>query len=146
MDSIVESRIKKMLPLLDEKQKRICLAAEAESLGRGGLKAVHELTGVSKTTITRGKKELREGAVEHNRIRKPGGGRKTIAQKYNNIHEEIEKIIGNTTAGNPEKVIVRTTKSLRNIEKALNEKGFAISHDTVGKVLNPNSAKNTPSI
>jgi hypothetical protein len=35
MDSIVESRIKKMLPLLDEKQKRIYLAAEAESLGRG---------------------------------------------------------------------------------------------------------------
>jgi hypothetical protein len=36
MDSIVENRIKKMLPLLDEKQKRIYLATEAEGLGRGG--------------------------------------------------------------------------------------------------------------
>ena len=53
MDSIAENRILTMLLLLDEKQKRIYLATEARSLGRGGLKAVHELTGVSKTTILR---------------------------------------------------------------------------------------------
>jgi DNA-binding MurR/RpiR family transcriptional regulator len=53
MDSIVENRIKAMLPVLDEKQKRIYLAAEAEGLGHGGVKAVHELTGVSETTIIR---------------------------------------------------------------------------------------------
>jgi hypothetical protein len=63
MDSIVENRIKTMLPLLDEKQKRIYLAAEAESLGYGGLKAVHELTGVSKTTIIRGKKNYRKALL-----------------------------------------------------------------------------------
>ncbi|MHB9292421.1 hypothetical protein Holit_01518 [Hollandina sp. SP2] len=73
MDSIVESRIKKMLPLLDEKQKRIYLATEAEGLGYGGLRAVHELTGVSQTTIIRGRKELREGTIEQSRIRKRGG-------------------------------------------------------------------------
>jgi hypothetical protein len=81
MDSIVEKRIGTLFPQLDEKQKRIYLATEAEGLGYGGLKAVHKLTGVSQTTIIRGKKELQEGTVEHNRIRKPGGGRKTIAQK-----------------------------------------------------------------
>jgi hypothetical protein len=43
------------------KTKKIYLA---EGLGYGGLKAVHELTGVSKTSIIRGKKELREGAIE----------------------------------------------------------------------------------
>ena len=135
MDSIVENRIKTMLPLLDEKQKRIYLATEAEGLGYGGLKAVHELTGVSKTTIIRGKRELAEGAVEHKRIRRSGGGRKTIAQKYGNIQEEIAKIVGNDTLGNPEKVLLWTTKSLRNIEKALREKGIGISHDTIGNVL-----------
>jgi transposase len=135
MDSIVENRIKTLLPLLDEKQKRIYLAKEAEGLGHGGLKAVHEVTGVSQTTIIRGKKELREGAIGHTRIRKPGGGRKTIMRKYENIQEELEKIIGNDTVGNPEKVILWTTKSLRNLEKALHEKGFEVSHDTVGNVL-----------
>jgi len=135
MDNIVGNRIKTMLPLLDEKQKRIYLATEAEGLGHGGLKAVHELTGMSKTTIIRGKKELQEGNIEQNRIRKSGGGRKTITQKYGNIQEEIERIISNSTLGSPEKTLLWTTKSLRNIEKALREKGFGISHDTIGNLL-----------
>jgi transposase len=90
---------------------------------------------VSQTTIIRGKKELSEGTIEHNRVRKRGGGRKTMVQKYSAIQQEIESIIGKDTLGNPEKVLLWTTKSLRNIEKTLCEKGFAISHDTVGNVL-----------
>jgi transposase len=135
MDSIVENRIKTMLPLLDEKQKRIYLATEALGLGYGGIKAVHELTGVSQTTIIKGKKELQEGEIEHDRVRKSGGGRKAITGKYNGIQEEIDKIIGSDTLGDPENVLLWTTKSLRNIETALREKGFEISHDTVGNVL-----------
>jgi transposase len=135
MNSIAESRIKTLLPLLDEKQRRIYLATEAEGLGYGGMKAVHELTGVSMTTIIRGKKELREGNIEKSRVRKSGGGRKTITQKYGDIQNEIEKIIGNNTFGNPENILLWTTKSLRNIEKSLKEKGFDISHDTIGNVL-----------
>jgi hypothetical protein len=95
-----------MLPLLDEKQKRIYLAAEVEGLGYGGLKAVHELTGVSQTTIIRGKKEVSEGTIEHNRVRKRGGGRKTMVQKYRAIQQEIESILGKDTLGNPEKVLL----------------------------------------
>jgi hypothetical protein len=98
IDGIVENRIKTLLPLLDEKQKRIYLATEAEGLGQGGLKAVHELT-------------------------------------YETIQQELEKIIGNDTLGNPEKVILWTTKSVRDLEKALRGKGFTISHGTVGNVL-----------
>jgi len=135
MDSMIENRINTMLPLLDEKQKRIYLATEAEGLGYGGIKAIHELTGVSQTTIIRGKKELREGAIEQNRVRKCGGGRKATIQKYSNIQEEIEKIISSNTFGSPEKTLLWTTKSLRNIEKALREKGFQISHDTISNVL-----------
>jgi transposase len=124
-----------MLPLLDEKQKRVYLATETEGLGYGGLKAVHELTGVSMTTIIRGKKELQEGNLEKKRVRKSGGGRKAITQKYSGIQEEIEKIIENKTLGNPEKILLWTTKSLRNIEKVLSEKGFVVSHDTIGNLL-----------
>jgi transposase len=135
MDSIVAARINTMLPLLDEKQKRVYLATEAAGLGRGGLKAVHELTGVSKTTIIRGKKELQEGSIDLGRVRKSGGGRKAITQKYGSIKEEIEKIVSTSTCGNPEGALLWTTKSLRNIEKALREEGFDISHDTIGNVL-----------
>jgi hypothetical protein len=135
MDSIIENRIKTMLPLLDEKQKRIYLAAEADGLGYGGVKAGHELTGVPKTTVIRGRKELQEGNLGQNRVRKSGGGRKTITQKYGAVQQEIEKIIGDNTLGSPEKTLLWTTKSLRNIEKALYEKGFTVSRDTVGNQL-----------
>jgi transposase len=135
MDRIVESQIRTMLPLLDEKQKRIYLATEAAGLGHGGVKAVHDLTGVSKTTIIRGKKELQEGDIEQSRVRKSGGGRKTIVQKYDGIKDEIDRIVGIDTCGDPERVLCWTTKSLRNIENALQEKGFDISHDTIGNLL-----------
>ena len=69
------------------------------------------------------------------RIRKYGGGRKAITQKYKNITEEIEQIIENSTVGNPERVVLWTTKSLRNIENILREKGLKASHDTIGNIL-----------
>jgi transposase len=135
MDCITEDRIRIILPLLNEKQKRIYLAKESEGLGYGGLKAIHELTGVSKTTIIKAKKELTEGTYDHNRIRKTGAGRKQITQKYPNIYEAIEKIIGNDTLGDPERYILWTTKSLRNINKTLTQNGFDISHATLGNLL-----------
>ena len=125
-----------MLPLLDEKQKRIFLALEAKAVGRGGVKLMHEISGVSQTTIIRGKKELeKKDAGNSDRIRKPGGGRKKITEKYRDIKDEIEKIVADTTYGNPENPLAWTTKSLRNLKKCLEEKGYEIKHDTVGKIL-----------
>lgn len=136
MESILETRINTMLPLLDEKQKRAFLALESNALGRGGVKLVHEISGVSQTTIIRGKKELESGKlVNDGRVRKTGGGRKQISEKYKSITEEIEKIVADKTYGNPENPLTWTTKSLRNIKEHLNEKGFEINHDTVGKIL-----------
>ena len=79
MDKNIENRIKTMLPLLNEKQKRIYLATEAESIGYGGISEVSRISGVSRVTITRGiqeKKEENIGLKETVDIRKKGGGRK----------------------------------------------------------------------
>ena len=136
MDSGLVTKINTMLPLLDERQKRIFLALEANALGRGGVKLIHEISGVSQTTIIRGKKELEAGEPASDRhIRNPGGGRKKTTQKYENIKEEIEKIVADKTYGNPENPLTWTTKSLRNIKEHLEEKGYQINHDTVGKIL-----------
>lgn len=136
MDSVLATKIKTMLPLLDERQKRIFLALEAKAIGRGGVKLMHEISGVSKTTIIRGKKEIDEGEAENKtRIRKPGGGRKKLTEKYTDIKDEIEKIVADTTYGNPENPLAWTTKSLRNLKDCLEEKGYEIKHDTVGKIL-----------
>jgi transposase len=132
----VKKRVTTLLPFLNEKQKRIFLALEAESIGYGGVKFIHEITGVSETTIITGKKELKSGEISTDkRIRKKGGGRKKATQKYENIADEIEKIVANDTYGDPEKVLTWTTKSLRNIAAVLQQKGYEISHDTVGNIL-----------
>lgn len=79
MDKKVEKRIKNVLPHLDEKQRRIYLAAEAESLGYGGISEISRISGVSRATITQGIKELKieqESVSGKERVRKKGGGRK----------------------------------------------------------------------
>ena len=136
MDSILAMKINTMLPLLDERQSRLFLALEANALGRGGVKLIHEISGVSQTTIIRGKKELEEGITpDIGRIRRPGGGRRKLTQKHDEIKDEIEKIVADKTYGNPENPLTWTTKSLRNIAEKLEESGFEIKHDTVGKIL-----------
>ena len=112
------------------------MALEAESIGHGGVKLIHEITGVSPTTIIKGKKEIQSGQIESDtRIRKIGGGRKKLTEKYEGIQAEIERIIADETYGDPEHVLTWTTKSLRNIESLLRERGYAISHDTIGNIL-----------
>ena len=136
MDSGLAMKINTMLPLLDEKQKRVFLALEANALGHGGVKLIHEMTGVSQTTIIRGKKELAAGETAgDNRIRKSGGGRKKLTQENEGIKESIEKIVADKTYGNPENPLTWTTKSLRNLKECLEEMGYVISHETVGKIL-----------
>lgn len=138
MDSrtVLEKRITTMLPYLNERQKRLFLGLEAESLGHGGVKLIHEITGVSPTTIINGKKELYSGKiVNNNRIRNIGGGRKRLTEKYEGIEAEIEKIVADETYGDPEQTLTWTTKSLRNIENLLQKKGYVISHHTIGNIL-----------
>lgn len=128
----MEDRILSMLPYLDEKQKRLFLGNEARSYGHGGVGKVHEITGVSKTTIIRGKKELEKAEHLESGIRKSGGGRKKVREKQPEIVEEIEKIVENSTFGNPENPLSYTTKSTRKIEKMLNGKGYDVKSDTIG--------------
>ncbi len=46
MDKNVKKRIEILTPYLNECQKRMYLALEADSIGRGGIKAVSECTGI----------------------------------------------------------------------------------------------------
>ena len=49
-DKALQKRMGIMLPLLNERQSRIYLGAEAESIGRGGISTVHKLSGASRHT------------------------------------------------------------------------------------------------
>ena len=84
MDIQTENRIKTMLPLLNERQRRLFLAAEAEAIGYGGISQVSQVSGVSRVTITLGVKELKNEdlyAINNERSRKGNGGRKKTNYK-----------------------------------------------------------------
>ena len=138
-DDLNQQKYKKILPYLNEKQTRIILAAEAESMGRGGLSKVSKLTGISRITLNMGIKELALSAtvdtLKNERIRKSGGGRKKATEKNKNLAIILEKIVSPHTMGDPMKPLLWTNKSLRNISDELKNLGYNISHKLVGVIL-----------
>ena len=71
----MRARLADLLPRLDERDRRVAMATEAKSWGRGGISAVHRATGASRTTIRRGMDELAEDEPTRpgRRVRAPGG-------------------------------------------------------------------------
>ena len=138
-DDLNQAKYKKILPYLNEKQTRIVLAAEAESMGRGGLSKVSKLTGISRVTLNMGIKELAlslaNDTLKNERIRKSGGGRKKATEKDKNLAIVLEKIVSPHTMGDPMKPLLWTNKSLRNISDELKNQGYNISHKLVGVIL-----------
>ena len=122
---------------LNEMQRRQYVATLAMTYGYGGATIVHEITGVSLNTITAGKKELKDGInPETGRVRKVGGGRKWLEEKYPDIQNRVREIVDGSTYGSPDKILSWTTESLRSIQKLLTEKyGITASHVTIGAIL-----------
>ena len=131
----MEERIMRMKTLLDERQWRLYLANEAMSAGYGGVSKVSRITGMSRTTITKGIEELREKNTIDGKVRKRGGGPKCIQEKHPDIEEKIRKLVDGSTYGNPERVLSYTTESLRKIANELRHQGVSVSHETVCKIL-----------
>ncbi len=93
-----------VLPHLDERRRRIVLAAQARLLGRGGVSMIAKATGISRPTIYAGMEELDANAVppEKEPIRKKGGGRKSTAEVDLTLQADLEKLVEPVTRGDPE--------------------------------------------
>lgn len=141
IDEITLRKINKILPILNEAQKRLYLASEAEAIGYGGITAVSKATGISRVTITSGIKELASNEIEciqedaNSCIRKKGGGRKSIEETQPGIKAALEGLMENATFGDPQSLLRWTTKSLRNLEKELQAQGYDIKYRKIGYLL-----------
>jgi transposase len=136
-DEIIKTRIEAVLPILNEHQKRVYLAAEAKSYGWGGKSKIAKFSSVSRKTITKGVRELQEeeNISKQDRIRKKGGGRKKLTDHDPKLLQTIEDIVSPHTLGNPMNPLIWTSKSLRKISKTLLDRGVNISHEMVRKCL-----------
>jgi transposase len=122
-------------PYLDERQRRLLLGVEARELGRGGIKAVAEATGVHPDTIARGVREAEGVAEPSARVRAPGGGRKKPAETDPELAVRLKALVDPETRGDPMSLLVWTTKSTRNLAGALTRTGHPVSDRTVARML-----------
>jgi transposase len=134
-DQKIAEKLAIVLPHLNEKQRRLLIAAEARTLGWGGISQVAKATGVSRVTIHKALTEIADKKILAERIRKPGGGRKDITEYYPNILEKLETLVDPVSRGDPRSPLRWTCKSTRQLSQELGQKGYAISNVTVADLL-----------
>ncbi len=112
---------------------------EAKVLGHGGVKRVHEATGVARGSILAGLKELGQGiealAGDPRRVRRAGAGRKKLIEQNPGVREALERLVEPVTRGDPESPLRWTCKSLMQLSRELGACGHTISHVSVGVLL-----------
>lgn len=133
----LQNKLNKIIPILDEKQRRLYLTSEAEAIGRGGKSLISKLGKISRPTLNKGEKELNsqeDGSIT-TRIRKEGGGRKKITESNTEILKALELLVEPVTRGDPESSLRWTIKSVRTLSEELNKQGHKIGKSAVGNLL-----------
>ena len=77
----LRKKLSGILPLLNERHRRLLAGSEAIALGYGGIKILSDITGMTCKTIRKGVEEIKRGNKNFQGIRASGGGRKKISEK-----------------------------------------------------------------
>ncbi len=133
----IEQQIQNFYKSLSEKDKRRYAAIEATKLGYGGVSYICRVLGCNNHTVTRGQEELQsELSEDEKRIRKVGGGRKSVLATTEGIDEAFLEVIEGSTAGSPmDENIKWTNLSREKLALKLKEKGFSISVTVIDQLL-----------
>ena len=125
-----------VLTELDERGRRRWAAAEARSLGWGGISTVAEATGISDRTIRNGIKEIESPDLPWpDRQRKAGAGRPSREQEQPDLIKALDMLIEPTTRGDPMSPLRWTCKSTRALARELRGQGFEVGSTKVGELL-----------
>lgn len=128
-------KLSEILPLLNERQRRVLAAAEAKAYGKGGIQAIARITGMSRQTIYSGINDLGKKVEDVDKVRKTGGGRKKLTTIEPKIIDVLEAIMDPDTRGDPESPLRWTCKSVRNLCENLSKNGFKIGRQSVANIL-----------
>jgi len=143
----IRAKFEALGPYLDERRRRLWAAAEAMVLGRGGITAVANATGLQRVTIRAGIRELQAdpgnatgaesaaAADRMQRVRAPGGGRKPLTTQDPALVHDLEALVEPTARGDPMSPLRWTCKSTRQLAAELVRQGHQVSHQTVADLL-----------
>ena len=124
-----------VLPHLNELQRRVVVGAMAVGLGRGGKSAVADASGLSRNTVIKAEREVIAGIEPSTRQRAVGGGDIKAEIKQPGLLEALDELVNPDTRGNPMSLLRWTSKSTAKLAAELVRQGFAITDDTVGRIL-----------
>ena len=135
----IQSKFRSLGPEMDERLRRQWAAVESREIGWGGISAVSQATGMSRNTILAGLRELtlpeKERVIEANRIRRQGGGRKSLTETDPGLLAVLESLIEPATRGDPESPLRWTCKSTRRLADEMTRQDHPVSARTVAKLL-----------
>lgn len=142
----IEAKYRALAGRLDEATLRLWAAAEARSLGRGGVSLVAKAAGVSRTTVYAGLAEIEAAgraakgkakapAAPAQRVRAAGGGRKKLVELNPELLDALDALVEPTSRGDPMSALRWTCKSTTRLADELNRQGHAVSQRTVCDLL-----------
>jgi hypothetical protein len=134
--AVMVPQLELLLPELDEKGRRLVLGAVARAAGEGGTGAVARLAGVSWQTVADGAAELASGlAAPAGRVRRPGGGRKRLAESDPGLVPALLALVEDSARGDPGSPLLWTTKSAERLAGELRGLGHRCGRSTVWRLL-----------
>src|SRR5919199_2554275 len=137
----IRERYRRIQSSLSERSKRLFAASEALAFGYGGVSAVSRATGMSTATVRKGLAESHAidsgtlAPLAKERSRRPGGGRKRATDKDPTLLSDLKELVEATTRGDPESPLLWTARSLRNLARALTERGHQVQRNAIARWL-----------
>ena len=130
-------KYKGLRSVLTERSRRLWAASEAAALGHGGIRLVEQATGISRSTISRGMRELDTTGVPLpvERTRRPGGGRRRTVDTDDRLAADLDALVEPTTSGDPDSPLRWTSKSVRRLATELQAMGHTVSYRLVAQLL-----------
>ncbi len=134
-DERLAQKLATILPHLNEKQRRVLLAAEARAVGHGGITRVARAAGVTRATIHTALHEHAHVVPPAERVRRSGGGRKKTRDRDPTLVADLEALVSPDTRGDPMSPLRWTCKSTRQLAAALQHRGHQVSERLVRTLL-----------
>src|ERR1700693_4567871 len=119
----------------DERGRRLFVASETRAAGWGGLEAVSSITGIARSTIERGLKDLDAPPLPPGQVRREGGGARRLSERDATLLEDLRRLGGPPPRGDPVRPLLWVSKSLDTLAAGLAEMGHTVSPNSVRKLL-----------
>jgi Rhodopirellula transposase DDE domain len=132
---VIRARFAAVSPGLNERSRRLLVAAEAKTAGYGGIAAASRATGLARRTSGGGLKDLADPGSLSGKVRRPGSGCPPLTVKDPTLLENLRLLVEPATIGDPMRPLLWVSKSHEKRAAALRDWGHKIRKSSIPKRL-----------